>query len=202
MSAKNIIINNQPDKSNTCLIRKIELITYFSDPQLEKYFKNSTLTFKLSEFIEYMIYANKSTNTKGLYHQYMPFINKYYNISTNKSGFPDYSNLEDTISKKIVSSRIEYSILYGLLYFIDKDAYLKNKVKFTYQFKLDNKYFDACIPDLKILIEIQEDKDNHDNKSSDNHKKLIAKFNEYYIIYFHESDLKKDCRNYQCICLL
>ena len=65
---KNIIINNQPDKSNTCLIRKIELITYFSDPQLEKYFKNSTLTFKLSEFIEYMIYANKSTNTKGLYH--------------------------------------------------------------------------------------------------------------------------------------
>jgi hypothetical protein len=45
---------------------------------------------------------------------------------------------------------------------------------------------------LKILNEIQEDKDNHDGKTSDNHKKLIAKFNEYYIIYFHESDLKKN----------
>jgi hypothetical protein len=189
---KNIIINNQPDKSNTCLIRKIELFEYFNDSQLEKYFKISASTFKLNEFIEYMIYANKSTNTKGLYHQYMPYMNAYYNISTNRSGFPDYSNLDDTISKKIISSRIEYSILYGLLHFIKNDKFLKNKIKLTYQFKLDNKYFDACIPELKILIEIQEDKDNHDNKASDNHKKLIAKFNEYNIIYFHESDLKKD----------
>jgi len=189
---KSIIINNQPDKSNIYLIRKVELLTYFNDPQLEKYFKTSVTTIKLSDFIEYMIYANKSTHTKGLYHQYMQYINAYYNVSVDKSGFPNYSSLDDTISKKIVSSRIEYSILHGLLYFIDKDRYLKNKIKLSYQFKLDNKYFDACIPDLKILIEIQEDKDNHDNKSSDSHKKLIAKFNEYYIIYFHESDLKKD----------
>ena len=189
---KNIIINNQPDKSNTCLIRKIELFTYFNDTQLEKYLKSTPTTCKLDDFIEYMIYSNKSTHTKGLYHQYMPYINAYYNIPTNRSGFPDYSNLDDTISKKIISSRIEYSILFGLLHFIKNDKYLKNKLKLTYQFKLDNKYFDACIPELKILIEIQEDKDNHDNKSSDNHKKLIAKFNEYYIIYFHESDLKKD----------
>lgn len=189
---KSIIINNQPDKSNTCLIRKVELFEYFNDSQMEKYFKTTTTTVKLIDFVEYMIYSNKSTHTKGLYHQYMLFINAYYDIPTDKSGFPNYSNLDDTISKKIVSSRIEYSILYGLLYFIDKDRYLSNKLKLTYQFKLDNKYYDACIPELKILIEIQEDKDNHDNKSSDNHKKLIAKFNEYYIIYFHESDLKKN----------
>jgi len=189
---KNIIINNQPDKSNTCLIRKTELLEYFNDNQLEKYFKSSALTFKLNEFIEYMIYSNKSTNTKGLYHKYMPYLNAYHNVPTNKSGFPDYSSLDDSITNKIEPSRIEYSILYGLLHFIDNDRYLKNKITMIYQFKLDNKYFDACIPDLKILIEIQEDKDNHDNKSSDNHKKLIAKFNEYYIIYFHESDLKKD----------
>lgn len=189
---KSIIINNQPDKSNVCLIRKVELLTYFNDVQLEKHFKSSSTTIKLIDFVEYMIYANKSTHTKGLYHQYMPYVNVYYNVPVDRSGFPDYSNQDDTISKKIVSSRIEYSILHGLLYFIDKDRYLKNKIKLTYQFKLDNKYFDACIPDLKILIEIQEDKDNHDNKSVDNHKKLIAKFNEYYIIYFHESDLKKD----------
>lgn len=189
---KSIIINNQPDKSNVCLVRKVELLSHFNDIQLEKYFKSSTSTIKLTDFVEYMIYANKSTHTKGLYHQYMQYINAYYNVPIDRSGFPDYSKLDDTISKKIVSSRIEYSILHGLLYFIDKDRYLRNKIKLTYQFKLDNKYFDACIPDLKILIEIQEDKDNHDNKSSDNHKKLIAKFNEYYIIYFHESDLKKD----------
>jgi hypothetical protein len=189
---KNIIINNQPDKSNTCLIRKTELLEYFNDNQLEKYFKSSALTFKLNEFIEYMIYSNKSTNTKGLYHKYMPYLNAYHNVPTNKSGFPDYSSLDDSITNKIEPSRIEYSILYGLLHFIDNDRYLKNKITMIYQFKLDNKYFDACIPDLKILIEIQEDKDNHDNKLSDNHKKLIAKFNEYYIIYFHESDLKKD----------
>jgi hypothetical protein len=189
---KNIIINNQPDKSNTCLVRKVELFAYFNDSQLEKYFKTPVLTIKLSDFIEYMIYSNKSTHTKGLYHQYMPYIHTYYTVPIDRSGFPNYSNLDDTISKKIVSSRPEYSILHGLLYFIDQDKYLKNKIRLTYQFKLDNKYFDACIPDLKILIEIQEDKDNHDNKTSDNHKKLIAKFNEYYIIYFHESDLKKD----------
>jgi len=189
---KNIIINNQPDKSNTCLIRKVELFAYFNDSQLEKYFKTSGLTIKLSDFIEYMIYSNKTTHTKGLYHQYMSYINSYYNVMTSNNGFSDYSTLDDTISKKIVSSRIEYSILHGLLYFINQDRYLHNKIKFTYQFKLDNKYFDACIPNLKILIEIQEDKDNHDGKTSDNHKKLIAKFNEYYIIYFHESDLKKD----------
>lgn len=191
---KGIIINNQPDKSNICQIRKVELLSYFNDHQMEKYhcIKSATTTIKLSDFVDYMIFANKPKHTKGLYHQYMPYINAYYNVSTNRSGFPDYSKLDETISEKIVSSRIEYSILYGLLYFIDKDRYLRNKIKLTYQFKLDNKYFDACIPDLKILIEIQEDKDNHDNKSSDNHKKLIAKFNEYYIIYFHESDLKKD----------
>jgi len=122
----------------------------------------------------------------------MSYIHAYHNVVISKSGFPDYSTLDDAISTKIVSSRIEYSILHGLLYFIDQDRYLHNKIKFAYQFKLDNKYFDACIPDLKILIEIQEDKDNHDGKTSDSHKKLIAKFNEYYIIYFHESDLKKN----------
>lgn len=182
----NITINN-PDKSNTCLLSLNNLYTYFTDKQLQKYFKNTTKTIKLESFIEYMIYANRSDNTKGLYHQYMPYIHALYDIRTNKSGFADYS-----IQKKIEPARIEYSILYGIAYFINNDRYLKNNCKLVYQFELDHKYFDACIPELKILIEIQEDKDNHDGKQSDNHKKLIAKFNEYYIVYFHESDLKKD----------
>jgi hypothetical protein len=56
---KSIIINNQPDKLNVPLIRKVELLTYFNDVQLEKYFKSSSTTIKLIDFVEYMIYANK-----------------------------------------------------------------------------------------------------------------------------------------------
>jgi hypothetical protein len=165
------------------------LIAYFDDKQLLKYYKSAKSDYiKLESFIEYMIYANRSDNTKGLYHVYMPYIHAFYNLPTSRSGFVNYS----IINQKIIPSRIEYSILYAIQYFIDNDEYLKNKCKLEYQFKLDQKYFDACIPELKILIEIQEDKENHNDKKSDNHKRLIAKFNEYYIIYFHESDLKKD----------
>jgi len=180
------IINNSPDVTNSASIKKIDLINHFNDHQLEKYLKTYKSYIKLSSFVEYMIYSNRSSNTKGLYHVYMPYIHEYYNISVDILGFPEYSD------SKLIPSRIEYSILFGIQYFLNQNSYLKDKIKFAYQYKLDDKYFDAAIPDLKILLEIQEDKENHNDKESDNYKRLIAKFNEYYIVYFHESDLKKN----------
>ena len=181
-----LIIDNQPNKINNTVIKKTELLKYFNDNQLNLYFKDVHPNISLYQFVEYMLYSNRKSNTKGLYHQYMPYINAYYNITVDKLGFP-----ECTIAN-LIPTRIEYSILFGIQYFINQNSYLKNKINMVYQYKLEDKYFDAAIPELKILIEIQEDKENHNNKDSDQFKKLIAKFNEYYILYFHESDLKKD----------
>jgi hypothetical protein len=180
------IIYNHPDKINNAIIKKIELCKYFNDTQLDLYFKDIPTNIPLKSFVDYMEYANRKSNTKGLYHQYMPYINAYYNINVDNLGFPEYSSHVNP------PSRIEYSILFGIKYFLDQNTFLKNKFKMEYQYKLDDKYYDAAVPELKILIEVQEDKENHNNNDADLHKRLIAKFNEYYIVYFHESDLNKD----------
>jgi very-short-patch-repair endonuclease len=72
---------------------------------------------------------------------------------------------------------------------------LYKKITMKYQFELEKKKFDAYIPELKILIEFQEDAKNHDNSESDTHKRLIAKMNGYYIMYFQEEELKKSDKN-------
>lgn len=193
--SSDIIIYDQPDKINSPLIRKNLLIEHFNDNKLTEWVQSFKQTIKPDIFIEYMISTNRSDKTQGTYHQYMPYLHAHYGVAIDNFGFPLYSELDSSIKDKIKYSRSEYLFFFALQHFIGQDSYFKNKITMKYQFELEKKKFDAYIPELKILIEFQEDAKNHDNNESDTHKRLIAKMNGYYIMYFQEEELKKSDKN-------
>ena len=193
--SSDIIIYDQPDKINSPLIRKNLLIEHFNDNKLTEWVQSFKQTIKPEIFIDYMISTNRSDKTQGTYHQYMPYLHAHYNVAIDNFGFPLYSELDSSIKDKIKYSRSEYLFFFAIQHFIGQDSYFKNKITMKYQFELEKKKFDALIPELKILIEFQEDAKNHDNSESDTHKRLIAKMNGYYIMYFQEEELKKSDKN-------
>jgi hypothetical protein len=193
--SSDIIIYDQPDKIKSPLIRKNLLIEHFNDNKLTEWVQSFKQTIKPDIFIEYMISTNRSDKTQGTYHQYMPYLHAHYDVAIDNFGFPLYSELDSSIKDKIKYSRSEYLFFFALQHFIGQDSYFKNKITMKYQFELEKKKFDAYIPELKILIEFQEDAKNHDNSESDTHKRLIAKMNGYYIMYFQEEELKKSDKN-------
>lgn len=78
--------------------------------------------------------------------------------------------------------------------------------RFTRQHKLGSKYFDFCIPSLKILIEVDGDfwhgntatgygspsKRIHESRKNDAFKNGLAKAYGYKLLRFWESDIRKN----------
>ena len=193
-----VIIDSEDisDKNSDFYIDKTKLfdITYktFLEDYKSQHNENYITIKQLVDFLlgENDICANTNA-TCGKYHEFMPMTFALCNVSI-KNEMPCYENISQTLRDKIKPRREEYLICWWILYKISNDQFIKNflfvdKKKFawpTFQHNYNGRIYDVSFDQLKIVIEIQEDKIAHKNNLNDKLKETIVKFGGKRIKYF------------------
>lgn len=138
-----------------------------------------------------------NNNTKGRYQELIPFVIALYKLNI-VDGLPDFSVLNKNIQSKIEPKRREYIICWWLknqIYtdnFIKSNEECKNLCKVTYQYNIEDRYYDVYIEHLKILFEFHETGSAHLYSQNDELKRCLAVVNMNTIIYIIESEYEKD----------
>lgn len=138
-----------------------------------------------------------NNNTKGRYQELIPFVIALYKLNI-VDGLPDFSVLNKNIQSKIEPQRREYIICWWLMNQICTDDFIKsndeckNLCKLTYQYNIEDRYYDAYIEHLKILFEFHETGSAHLYNQNDELKRCLAVVNMNTIIYIIESEYEKD----------
>jgi hypothetical protein len=198
--------NIHPHNKNFLYVNGSCLFKLLNDSNFRESFKgysNYNGKYKLQDIataidITHYIY-NSHVQTKGTMQIIMPYICAMHDININKNtNLPIYTSE----TQKYEPKRFEPTILFWLSNMIQNDIILKNyadnELKFIYQYKItetnkclaNEKEFDACIPNIKLLFEVQENKLIHNNNDRDNEKHMLAIKNSFSICYIKEYEYK------------
>lgn len=113
---------------------------------------------------------NVNKNTRGIYVDFLKFFVSYYK----------------TFGNEIIPLRLEHLVDLKIEIFLKSTKFLKN-IKFEYQKKIDKYYCDIVFPELKIIIEFNENGSNHNLSKKNESKRLLLQNYNYDVIYLHEN---------------
>ena len=199
---------NNPNKDSYKSV-SIDCFANITDNTFNDFIKDNNLSnyIQLDKLVYFLTSEsnNSSKNTRGKYHEYMNMIHAMYDVNI-VGDLPNYYILDKTIKDKIMPKRYEYLICWWIKYKIDNDDFLSKYLLFngdklttpTYQEPIvntDERYYDVLFKKLDIIIEIQEDNNNHKNNMNDNIKEALAKTRLKRIIFFKLVDFKENNKN-------
>ncbi len=178
------------------------------ESSISKYSWSDTRLVLSNEIINYITKSNDSNKTMGLYHIYMDLVHTLFQIKENKSEseeiyyLPIYSDYDEEIQKVVRPKRDEFKYLWWIRKNIKSHSILskyENDLRITYQEAIiptDNKHYDMLFSKVDIVIELQENKENHKNNPNDIVKEAMVRMRGKRIIYFHMKAYKEKRSRY------
>lgn len=191
------IVNREEGTHRAPRLVVSEMCKYFQYPKLLKQMEKSGAFMEVEAFMSLAVGMN-SRDTHGMYHEVMPFIHAYHNVP-EMFGYPLYDHFADkAVLEQIRPRRVEYLDLYVIQQKIRQHEFLRafpECLRMTYQVCIDTqteRYFDAAIEPLGVLIEINECRSNHEDHPNDLLKRSIAKGYGYHLLTFLDPGTTKE----------